>query len=160
MSPISAFTARRARPLLLGAAILSASVLARSLVAPDAHAAIGACRSEPTAILSNGYALDVSATINTDVSDVQQVNYALVLPDGVHVVSWTDTAAVGPKDTYSVNATNSAGHYSVAVTVNTGTPGVSVTASTILLKTAGAKVSNASVSGLSGQKLWMKVSGW
>ena len=159
MSPSSAFTARRARHLLLGAAILSASVLAHSPTAPDAQAQTGACASEPVAILSNGYTIDMDATISDDASDVQQVNYTLNIPSGVSLVSWTDTAAVGPKDTYSVNDNNSAGNYSVGVSVDTGTPNVGVTASTTLVNPTKVKVSGNSASGHSKQQLWMKVSG-
>ena len=159
MSPSSAFTARRARHLLLGAAILSASVLAGSLVAPAAHAGYSTCASEPVAILSNGYAIDVTASINTDASDVRNVSYTLNIPSGVSLVSWTDTAAVGPKDTYSVNANNSAGNYTVGVTAVTGTPNLSVKASTTLVNATKVKVSGNSASGHSKQQLWMKVSG-
>ena len=159
MSPRSAFTARRARHLLLGAAILSASVLAHSPTAPDAQAQTGACASEPVAILSNGYTIDMDATISDDASDVQQVNYTLNIPSGVSLVSWTDTSTVGPKDTYSVNANNSAGNYTVGVTAVTGTPNLSVKASTTLVNASKVKVSGNSASGKTKQQLWMSVSG-
>jgi hypothetical protein len=159
MAPSSAFTARRAYHLLLGAAILSASVLARSLVAPHAQAGTGACTSDPIAVLSNGYALDMVATISDDASDVQQVSYTLNIPSGVSLVSWTDTTALAPKDTYSVNANSSAGNYTVGVTVDTGTPNITVTASTTLVNATKVKVSANSASGHSQQQLWMHVSG-
>ena len=63
MAPRSAFTARRAGYMLLGAAVLSASLLARSLMAPDTHAAVGGCRSDPVVTLSNGHALDLSRRV-------------------------------------------------------------------------------------------------
>ena len=159
MSPIAAFTARRACHLLLGAAVLSASLLAGSLTAPVTHAGLAGCRSDPIAILSNGYALDVNATVDVAVSAVQNVRYTLNIPSGVSLVSWTDTAAVGPKDTYSVNANNSAGNYAVGVSADTGTPNVGVTASTTLVNPTKVKVSGNSASGHSKQQLWMKVSG-
>jgi hypothetical protein len=65
MAPRSTFTARRAGYVLLGAAVLSASLLARSLVAPDTHAAIGGCRSDPVVTLSNGYAFDLTPPSTT-----------------------------------------------------------------------------------------------
>jgi hypothetical protein len=71
MAPISAFTARRTRHLLLGAALLSASLLARSLVAPATHAAISGCRSDPVVTLSNGDALDLHATVTDTYDDVK-----------------------------------------------------------------------------------------
>jgi hypothetical protein len=158
MTPVSAFTARRARHLLRGAAILSATALACSLVAPDAHAATGACTSEPVAILSNGYALDMDATIQDDASDVQNVAYTLKIPSGVSLVSWTDTAILGPKDSHSVSSTGSSGSYSVSVQAKTGTQ-VGVTASTVLVNAGGAHVSSNSASGHSSQQLSMSVSG-
>ena len=158
MSPIAAFTARRACHLLLGVAVLSASLLAGSLMAPAAQAGIASCRSDPIAILSNGYTLDVTATVDIAVSAVQNVRYTLNIPSGVSLVSWTDTAALGPKDTYSVNATNSAGNYTMGVSVDTATP-ASVTASTTLVNPLKVKVSGNSASGKSKQQLWMQVSG-
>ena len=158
MSPISAFTARRACHLLLGAAVLSASLLAGSLMAPVTHAGIASCRSDPVALLSNGYTLDLNATLDVDASNVQNVRYTLNIPSGVSLVSWTDTAALGPKDTYTVNATNSAGNYTTGVSVDTATP-ASVTASTTLVDPLKVKVSGNSASGKSKQQLWMKVSG-
>jgi hypothetical protein len=158
MSPIAAFTARRACHLLLGVAVLSASLLAGSLMAPVTHAGIAGCASDPVAILSNGYTLDVTATMDVDASAVRNVRYTLNIPSGVSLVSWTDTAALGPKDTYSVNATNSAGNYTVGVSVDTGTQ-ASVTASTTLVSPTKVKVSGNSASGKSKQQLWMKVSG-
>jgi hypothetical protein len=158
MTPISAFTARCARHLLLGAAILSATVLACSPVAPDAQAGTGACTSEPVAILSNGYAIDVTANVGTSASDVQNVSYTLNIPKGVSLVSWTDTATLGPRDTYSVNANNNAGNYTVGVSAKTGTQ-ASVTASTDLVNATHAHVSSNSASGQSNQQLWMSVSG-
>lgn len=158
MSPISAFTARRGRHLLRGTAILSATVLACSLVAPDAHAGTGACTSEPVAVLSNGYAIDMQATVQDSASDVQNVSYTLKVPSGVSLVSWTDTATLGPKDTYSVNSTNNAGNYSAGVSVNTGTKS-SVSASADLVAAKKSTVSSNSASGQSNQQLWMSLSG-
>jgi hypothetical protein len=158
MTPSSAFTAHRARHLLLGAAILSATVLACFPMAPDAHAATGSCTSEPVAILSNGYALDMDATIQDDASDVQNVNYTLKVPSGVSLVSWTDTAALGPKDSHSVSSSGSSGSYRVSVQAKTGAQ-VSVTASTVLVNAGGAHVSSNSASGHSSEQLSMSVSG-
>jgi uncharacterized NAD-dependent epimerase/dehydratase family protein len=158
MSPFSAFTARRGRQLLRGAAILSATVLACSLVAPDVHATTGSCRSEPVVVLSNGYAIDMNATVSDDASDVQSVNYTVKVPSGVSVVSHVDDAILGVKDTYSVDSSNNAGNYTVGVSVNTGTKS-SVSATADLVNALHAHVSSNSASGTSNQQLWMSVSG-
>jgi len=160
MSSISAFTACRARHLRRGVAILSATVLACSLVAPDAHAATGACRSEPVVILSNGYTLDINATIQDDASDVQSVNWIVNMPSGVRVVGTpVDNGKVlGPKDHYSYSSNGPAGSYSVGVSAVTGTK-VSMSATTDLVHATKAHLSHDSASGNSNSQLWMRVSG-
>src|SRR5436305_10619659 len=100
MPPPSVFTARRAGHLLLGVTVLSASLLARSLLAPATHAAIGDCRSDPVVTLSNGHALDLSAVVDDTTTDVRQVSYTLHAPLGTWVTSEVDTSALGPRDTF------------------------------------------------------------
>src|SRR5438045_9690558 len=102
MAPISAFTftARHPGRALLGAALLSASLLAHSLMAPDTHAAISGCRSDPVVTLSNGVTLDLSTVVNDTTTDVQQVSYTLHAPIGTWVTSEVDTSVLGPEDTF------------------------------------------------------------
>jgi len=159
MAPSSAFTARRARHLLLGAAILSASVLARSLMAPDTHAAIGGCRSDPVVTLSNGDALDLHATVDDIATDVPLVSYTLHGPAGTSVRAEVDTAVLGPKDRFQYLADPPAGTFSAGVKVTTGTPEKSMTATTVLVDATGAALSTDSASGQSPQMLQMNVSG-
>jgi hypothetical protein len=159
MAPISAFTARRARHLLLGAALLSASVLAHSLMAPDTHAAIGGCRSDPVVTLSNGAALDLHATVDDTATDVQQVSYTLSGPKGTSVTGEVDTTVLGPKDRFQYSANGPAGTYSASVKVTTGTPGKSVTAAMDQVDATGTVLSTGSASGQSPQTLQMNVSG-
>ena len=161
MAPISAFTARRTRHMLLGAALLSASLLARSLVAPATHAAIGGCNSDPVVTLSNGDVLDLHATVTDTYDDVDQVSYTLYVPKGTWVTSELDTSVLGGKDTFQYNNTqNQAPNtYSVAVRVNTLTPQIPVVAATDLVNANGTVLATAEVSGQSPQTLWMNVSG-
>ena len=161
MAPRSAFTARRAGYMLLGAAVLSASLLARSLVAPATHATIGGCNSDPVVTLSNGDALDLHATVTDTYDDVQLVSYTLYVPNGVWVTSEVDTSLLGGKDAFQYNDTkNQAPNtYSVSVQVNTGASQIPVVAATDLVSVNGTLVSTARVSGLSQQMLWMNVSG-
>jgi hypothetical protein len=167
MSPISAFTARRACHLLLSAGVLSASVLAGSL-APDAHASTGACTSEPVWNLSNGVQIDTTTNISNDPAatpptwsnDVQSVNYTVQLPAGVSVVGpVVDTGSNGgiltPKDQFSYTS-GPAGRYRVGVNVSTGTK-ATVSASTTLLHAPNPSVTQTGASGQSGQQLWMTV---
>jgi hypothetical protein len=159
MAPSSAFTGRRARHLLLGAAVLSASVLARSLMAPDTHAAIGGCRSDPVVTLSNGDALELHATIDDTATDVQLVSYTLHGPAGTWVRGEVDTAVLGPNDRFQYNADEPAGTFRASVKVTTGTPGKSVTAATDLVDAIGTMLAIARVSGQSPETLEMNVSG-
>jgi hypothetical protein len=158
MSPISAFTARRARHLLLGAALLSANVLAPSLMAPDTHAAIGGCRSDPIVTLSNGVAVDLHATIDDTSENVQQVSYSLTIPKGTSVTGEVDSSVLGPKDKFQYSANGQAGTYSATVKVKTVAPGKSVSAGMELVN-AGSVLSSSSDSGQSPDLLQMSVSG-
>ena len=163
MSPRSAFTARRAGPVLLGAAILSASLLARSLLAPQTHAAIGGCRSDPVVTLSDGKVLDLSASVSDTYDDVQLVSYTLHGPVGTQVTSVVDTSILGPKDTFQYYADEPAGTYTASAKVSTATPQMSVGADTALVNStgtvSGTVLSTDSASGQSPQTLWMNVTG-
>ena len=147
--------------MLLGAAVLSASLLARSLVAPATHATIGGCNSDPVVTLSNGDVLDLHATVDDAYDDVQQVSYTLHAPVGTWVTSEVDTSVLGVKDTFQYNDTQnqSPNTYSVAVRVNTGTSQIPVVAATDLVGVSGTVLSTASADGQSPQTLWMNVSG-
>jgi hypothetical protein len=161
MAPRSAFTARRAGYMLLGAAVLSASLLAHSLVAPATHAAIGGCNSDPIVTLSNGDVLDLHATVTDTYDDVEQVSYTLYVPNGVWVTSEVDTSLLGGKDAFRYYGTKyqAPNTYSVSVQVNTGASQIPVVAATDLVGVNGTLLSTARVFGLSQQKLWMNVSG-
>ena len=161
MAPRSAFTARRAGYMLLGAAVLSASLLTRSLLAPASHAAIGGCNSDPVVTLSNGAVLDLHATVSDTYDNVQQVKYILYVPKGTWVTSEVDTSVLGGKDTFQYNDTqNQAPNtYSVSVQVNTLTPQSAVVAATDLVNVNGTVLATAGVSGQSPQTLWTYVSG-
>ena len=158
MTHRSAFTARRLSYMLLGAAVLSASLLTRSLVAPATHAAIGGCNSDPVVTLSNGAVLDLHAVVDDAYADIQQVSYTLHAPVGTWVTSEVDTSLLGPKDTFLFRADNLPNTYSAATQVDTLTPQISVVAATELVSVNGTLVSTARVSGQSQQMLWMNVS--
>ncbi len=80
------FTPRPPRRALLGGVALAAALVASAprAVTP-AHAAVG-CRSDPIVVLSNGVVLDLSATLDADVSQVQEIHYKLHGPHGLSVV--------------------------------------------------------------------------
>ncbi len=88
------FATRHRRRALLGAGALTAGLLAGGPPAVNhAHAALG-CRSDPIVVLSNGVVLDLSAVVDTDVSDVKEIHYTLHGPKGVWVVRAISTDGV------------------------------------------------------------------
>src|SRR5947209_59908 len=97
-------TAHHLSRTLLGTAVLSAGLLAHSLIAPDAHAHVGGCRSDPIVTLSNGYTLVLSTVVNDTATDVQQVSYTLDAPAGTSVTREVDTSVLAPKDTFQFYA--------------------------------------------------------
>src|SRR5437764_13725068 len=161
MASISAFTARhRGRTLLgilLGVAVLSAGLLALfSRMAPNTHAAISGCRSDPVVILSNGNTLHLSTVINDTATDVQQVSYTLHAPVGTWLTGVADTSVLDLKETLRFYADNPPNTYRVASKVKTLTPRIRVTATTDVVTINGA--STASASGQSQRSLWMDIS--
>jgi hypothetical protein len=159
MDPRSAFTARRLSYMLLGVAVLSASLLTRSLVAPATHAAIGGCRSDPIVTLSDGRALDLHATVDTTYDDVQLVSYTLHGPVGTWVTSKVDDSLLGPKAAFQYYADQPPNTYSAAVQVTTQIPQIPVVAATDLVAVTATPLSADTDSGQSPQRLWMNVSG-
>ncbi len=91
---MSLFTPERTKPALWGSALFSAGLLLNVLAAPHpAHAAVG-CRADPIVILSNGVVLDLSASLDADVAQVQSIDYTLHGPKGVGVVRAISTDGV------------------------------------------------------------------
>lgn len=127
---MSSLNARRLRRALLCVAALSTGLLAGgSLTAPNAHADLSACRSDPVVLLSNGAELDLSAAINDSSADVQQVVFTLHAPVGVSVVAYIE-GSLGAKEFWRFYADNPPGSYDTSALVTTYTPGVSVSATT------------------------------
>jgi hypothetical protein len=86
-----------------------------------AMASQGVCRSDPVVVLSNLQVMDLSATINDNSSDLNNVSYSMSLPQGVRplLVIATD-GLVGQHETFSWTANQPAGQYSVTTYVSTG----------------------------------------
>jgi len=116
--PMSVFTARRGRALL-GASALSAGLLANGLVAPRHAAAYGFCRSDPIVVLDNGAVLDLSTTINADVSAIKQIRYTLHAPAGTSVVRVISTdGPVDYKEKFNFQADGAPGAYGAETRVD------------------------------------------
>jgi len=124
---------RLGRPLG-AAALLSAGLLASPLLAPRAHAIIGGCGGDPIVVLSNGTALDLSTTADTDASTVRQIAYTLHAPVGTQVVS---VIALGVRETLSFRADNTAHGYDTVTRVDASTRGAAVTTTTTVIPLLG-----------------------
>ena len=161
MSPFSAFTARRARHLLLGAAILSATVLVCSLVAPDAQAGTGACASDPVITVDNGDTIDLSTVVSTSQDQVSQVSYTVSMPQGTKVTNEVDPEVLSKVDKLNYQSNQRAGShdYAVQVQVQTASPGVPVKADMTVVMVTGKKLKAGSVQGQSPQTLNLSATG-
>lgn len=139
--------------VLLGVAVLSAVLLVHGDPTP-AHAALGTCAGDPIVVLSNGVAVDLSATVNDDLSDVQQITYILHAPAGTHVVA---ILSLGPREVLHFVADNTPVGYDSVTRVSTYTPGVAVTALTSVVPLA-ALAATGSASGTAHDNLAVHLS--
>ena len=100
--------------------------------APISEAAVGGCRSDPIVILSDGTILDVSADIDTDVSNVREIHYVVHGPRGVKLVSRDQHthARVQGKETFTYYDDAAPKQYITETLVQTTYNQVSVTAHT------------------------------
>ncbi len=147
-----AILTRRPTRRVWAAALLAAGVLATPL-APRAHAAFGACRSDPIVRLSNGVTVDLTADISTSTANVQKITYTLHGPVGTTVTNVTYTQGLaGPTERFTYLADEPAGQYD-AYTVASTTGSTAVTATTTIPSKGGA-----SASGLSGASLHVHLS--
>lgn len=146
------FRIHRSGPLLLGSAVLAAGLLIGPLA--PAHAAIAACRSDPTVTLSSGVQVTLYEDISDTATDVSSISYQLHIPVGVTVKSIAYSGAV-PSSVQSVTtyADEGAGNYDAYTVVNTRTPNISVTAYGSATSPAGTTVVSTHTSGNSSQSL-------
>lgn len=149
-------TGRQPRVLSLAAAALLA--IAAATVAPrSASASLGACRSDPTAVLSNGAVIDLSATIGTSISNVSSVVYRAHLPRGVYALLTVNTdSLIGPKERFMYDSDNAAGRYDVYTTVQVVSGKASVSAWTVVISLI--SIGSPIVPGTSGSPIHTSVS--
>jgi hypothetical protein len=122
-----------------------------------AQATLGACNGDPVVALSNGVVIDLNTTIHDDLSDVQQVVYALHAPSGTRVVSVVYTSGLlGPKEVLRFYADNLPDTYDTATTVSTYTTGIAVTTATTAVPVVGIPAT-ASTSGFDQENLLVSV---
>lgn len=124
---------------------------------PAAHAAIGACGSDPIVILSNGTELEFSTLIADAPTDVQQVTYTLRIPEGLSVIA-SVTGALGAKEQWSVTADMPPQTVQVSTHVTAG-DGTSAVRTTVQALTLSGPIALAldSAAGQAGQDLIMNL---
>lgn len=134
------------------AIVLAFSVCVAVSAQKTAVASLISCRSDPLVILSNGTVLDISADIDTLLTNVEEVHYTLHIPTGLSVVAalstpnWPTTV-----ETFTVYADQSAGKYSTTTTVETTTSNTAVTANFLV------NLTYRTTSGFNGQALTVSI---
>lgn len=115
--------------LSFGGAALCGGLLLTSLGAVGVHAAVTACRSDPTVTLSNGAQVTLYEDIADTASDVTGITYQLHIPVGLTVTSVTYSGAISSSlQSLSVTADENTGNYDAYTVVSTKTPNIAVTA--------------------------------
>lgn len=125
------------------------------IMTQDALAVWIRCRSDPIVILSNGMVLDLSASLDTSLFNVKQVDYVLHVPEGVSVIAAIHTPAwLTTVETFTAYDDSPPGVYhseTIAKTHNNST--VAVTAHTILVSALGVHLDTGSTPGFTGETL-------
>jgi hypothetical protein len=100
--------------------------------APITEAAVGGCRADPIVTLSDGTILDVSAKIDTDVSNVREIHYVIHGPRDVKLVAAISTPTLGfeGKESFIYYDDAAPKQYITETLVQTSYDQVSVTAQT------------------------------
>jgi hypothetical protein len=109
------------------ALILALGALCSGLMTNPVHAQISACRADPTVTLSNGVAVTMWATMQTDISNVKSVNYILHVPTGVTMTGITYDAN-GALEHVSIVADQTGTHYEDVTTAALYSGSVAMTA--------------------------------
>lgn len=104
--------------------------------APTAEAAVSGCRADPVVVLSDGTILDVTAEINTSVTNVREIHYIVHGPRGVKLVTAISTPTIGftGKETFTYYDDAAPRQYVTETIVRTANDRVSVIAYTTFAK--------------------------
>ena len=133
--------------------ILLAAV-ALLMLTTSAQAAAGGCRSDPVLLLSDLTVVDLSASIDTDISNVNSVTYTFHAPRGVKLLAAVNTSIFGNKEVIRYYDDNPSNTYTSDTVVDTTINKVGVTATTLI------GLRSKSVSGLSRHDLSVTISTW
>ena len=119
--------------LILALSVLFTTVLL-ILQVGNASAMLRQCRGDPIFILSDKTKLIVVVEMDTEESNVKEINYILHVPPGIDVETVVFTAGgLGEKETYEVIQDNQPGIFTVDTFVTTRVSGVNITVTTTLV---------------------------
>jgi hypothetical protein len=122
--------------MFMVAAVALVGMIVSGGPAPVAHATIFGCRSDPVVVLSDGTILDVTADIDTLVSNVREIHYTVHGPPNVQLVAAISTPTLGfaGKETFTYYADAEPYQYMTETLVHTYPDPVRVTAHTTFAK--------------------------
>jgi len=149
-----------ARRVIISTGMLLAGLSLTVSLAPVAQAALDGCRADPVVDLSDGTALDISADINTSVTNVTGIAYTVHVPAGLHAILYVATPTLGFKGKESFVLVNDApaGQYQIDTLIRTTSASVPVTAQTALvgvyLTNLSLSLQSKAVNGYSGHDVW------
>ncbi len=114
---------------------------------------ISSCRTDPVIVMSDGTGLDITATINTTVSNVASVAYTVDTPRGLSVeqVAYTG-GSLSKKEKLIVYADQNPGVYITTTYVTTSSTATMTTTST-LVQVSSTVITSKSISGHTAQNL-------
>ena len=116
--------------------VVLVGMVVSSVLSPVASATIFGCRADPVVVLSDGTVLDVRVDIDTDVSNVQEINYTVHGPKDVQLVAAISTPTLGfkGKETFTYYADAEPYQYVTETLVRTIPDRVGVTSFTTFSK--------------------------
>jgi hypothetical protein len=130
MGPFSCASWRRARRPL---PFLVAALAALFAVSAPAYAAASVCRTDPVVILTDGTSIDISASINTSLFNLQHVTYTVHAPAGSRLLAVVHTPNLpGTTESFQFYDDGPADQIQTDTIVTTSTSNVGVTATTII----------------------------
>ena len=138
------------KPVLWSILLAAVALL---MLTTSAQAAAGGCRSDPVLLLSDLTVVDLSASIDTDLSNVNSVTYTFHAPRGVKLLAAVNTSIFGNKEIIRYYDDNPSNTYTSDTVVDT-TNKVAVTATTLV------GLNSKSVSGYSRRDLSVTISTW
>jgi hypothetical protein len=122
------------RNLLTRTFILLVALAVTAFPTVSASARLAKCRTDPIFYLSNGEKVTIILDIDTEESQVQNVNYVLHVPAGVKVTKVVFTAGgIGRKETYKSIQDSPDYTYTTETTVTTRGGPFAVTATSSLI---------------------------